>query len=165
MQILPLMANDAETIVKWNENKDADFLEQWAGRGYSFPITIAQIHKRIELQTQSDYSLFKIVTDDCVIGTIELMNINREENTADVGRFLLNPQWTGKGFGTKAMHAFLKRVFRDGIEKVSLFVFDNNLSAFYCYQNVGFKVVDRIQRPNGRTVIRMEIKNKKRTCR
>ncbi|MFA6730463.1 MAG: hypothetical protein WCR95_05665 [Eubacteriales bacterium] len=46
MRILPLENIDAELIVQWNNKKTADFLNQWAGRGYEYPITVKQITYR-----------------------------------------------------------------------------------------------------------------------
>ncbi|NLG03067.1 MAG: hypothetical protein GX567_04445 [Clostridia bacterium] len=38
-----LEEKQADLIVKWNEDQDVDFLMQWAGRGFTYPITKEQI--------------------------------------------------------------------------------------------------------------------------
>ena len=82
---------DVVRIIKWNDGKTSNFLYQWAGRGYEYPITEKQISDRIEAAPVLNYKLYKIVLDDDMIGTIELMNIDLETKTAKIGRYLLNP--------------------------------------------------------------------------
>ena len=40
--IRPLQAEDADAIVMYNENTDEDFMRQWAGRFYTYPLTKEQ---------------------------------------------------------------------------------------------------------------------------
>ncbi len=160
MRILPLENIDAELIVRWNNKKTADFLNQWAGRGYEYPITVKQITDRIQAQHLSDFKLYKIIVDDKMIGTIELMSIDHTAKTAAIGHFLLQPEYTGKGYGTKALINFIAEVFICfHFNKIRLSVFDFNKSAFQCYTKAGFKVVSKVTRPNGWVAILMEISN------
>jgi len=160
LKILPLEKTDATCIVRWNNEKSANFLQQWAGRGYEYPITEKQIINRLDVEASSNYKVYKIVLHDDMIGTIELMNIDNEAKTAVVGRFLLNPEFTGRGYGTEALTRFVAFVFNDfGLQKISLNVFDFNKSALRCYEKVGFKAVHKEIRPNGWVAIRMEIVN------
>ena len=39
LEISELSREDAKMIVKWNEGLDEDFLYQWAGPGYTYPIS------------------------------------------------------------------------------------------------------------------------------
>ena len=158
MKILLLENSDAKSIVQWNSKKDADFLQQWAGRGYMFPITEQQIVDRICAEEYSNYKLYKITLDEKMIGTIELMDIDRTTKTAKIGRFLLDSDFVGKGYGTKALTEFLVMIFRDyDLEIIGLTVFSFNKSALRCYRKAGFKTVDEVVRPNGWIAINMEI--------
>jgi len=121
---------------------------------------VNQITDRIETGSLSNYKLYKIVHEDNMIGTIELMNIDFEAKTAKVGRFLLKPEFTGKGYGTEALSELIMFVFNNfRLKKVGLTVFDFNKSALRCYEKVGFKIVNKETRPNGWIAINMEIAN------
>lgn len=158
IEILPLEKTDTACIVKWNEKETADFLQQWAGHGYEYPISEKQIANRIVNDSSLNYKLYKIVLDDNMIGTIELMNIDNAAKTAKVGRFLLNPELAGKGYGTKALKKLVAIAFNNfGVKKVGLTVFDFNKTAFRCYEKVGFKIANEETRPNGWIAINMEI--------
>jgi len=157
LEILPLEKKDAMCIVKWNDKKTAEFLQQWAGCGYEYPISEKQITDRIEAGSSSNYMLYKIVLDDDMIGTIELMNIDFTAKTAKVGRFLLKPEFTGKGYGTEALSELIMFIFNNySLKKVGITVFDFNKSALRCYEKVGFKYVNEETRPNGWIAINME---------
>jgi|GEM_PF-148584 len=157
MEILPLTLSDASHIAAWNKGTDAAFLQQWAGRGYAYPITELQIQERIMQQASADYELYKITENGEILGTIELMNIARAAQMADIGRFLLHPNMTGKGFGTQALRLFLAYLFSEKQLRVTgLTVFEFNLSAVRCYSKAGFREVNRTERPNGWVAIRME---------
>lgn len=147
-------------IVKWNENKTADFLLQWAGIGYKYPLSEKQIIDRIESETSSGCRMYKIILDNDMIGTIELMWIDTEAKTGKIGRYLLNPELAGKGYGSEALEKFLSIAFNDfHIKRVWLSVFNFNKPAIRCYEKVGFKSVNQEVRANGWTVINMEIVN------
>lgn len=160
LKILPLEKTDAVCIVKWNENKTADFLLQWAGIGYKYPLSEKQIIDRIESETSSGCRMYKIILDNDMIGTIELMRIDTEAKTGKIGRYLLNPELAGKGYGSEALEKFLSIAFNDfHIKRVWLSVFNFNKPAIRCYEKVGFKSVNQEVRANGWTVINMEIVN------
>lgn len=158
IRILPFEKCDSSLIIDWNKEKTADFLQQWAGRGYEFPITEKQILDRIDNETVSDFMICKIVLENKTIGTIELMNIDKEEKKADIGRFLLNPSFAGKGYGTASLKAFTEQIFSEfNFNKLGLTVFDFNKAAFRCYEKAGFKIVGEETRLNGWIAIKMEI--------
>jgi RimJ/RimL family protein N-acetyltransferase/sugar phosphate isomerase/epimerase len=135
---------DYSTIVQWNEGRDADFLYQWAGPGYDFPITETKIEQRISNGANSagaDTYIYKIVSRSTneMIGTIELFRINKEMNTATIGRFLINEQLRGKGLGKYALKLLVDKGFKEfDLKEINLRVFDFNEGAIKCYEKVGF---------------------------
>ena len=158
IHIVPLEKNNANCIVAWNKGKDADFLTQWAGRGYRYPITEEQITARIIASAGADYKIYGIMMNENLLGTIELMNINRNAKRATIGRFLIDPAKTGKGYGTKALKLFAEGVFNETpITTLELTVFDFNKAAIRCYESVGFVKTSEVVRPNGWIAITMEI--------
>ena len=102
MKIQKLKIENIENIVSWCQDKDADFLTQWAGKGYEYPLTKKQIEDRLSEGAE----IFEANLDGRMVGTIEI--ITRDEETALVGRFVLNPELTGQGIGTKVLETFME---------------------------------------------------------
>jgi RimJ/RimL family protein N-acetyltransferase len=156
-----LKKKDASRIVAWNTGKDADFLTQWAGRGYHYPLTVEQITERLTTNTATNYKIYGITMDDTLIGTIELLKIDLDAGRATIGHFLVDPARTGKGYGTEAMKLFVKYVFSEmPLHTLELTVFDFNKSAIRCYEKSGFIRTNEVARPNGWIAINMEIRRK-----
>jgi RimJ/RimL family protein N-acetyltransferase len=161
MRIVPLEKNLVKCIVTWNTGKDTDFLTQWAGRGYRYPITEEQITERLVANTGADYKIYGIMMDASPIGTIELMNIDYKAKRAKIGRFLIDPAKIGNGYGTKALKLFVEHVFAETpITTLELTVFNFNKVAIRCYEKVGFVKTSETTRPSGWIAITMEIKRK-----
>jgi hypothetical protein len=59
IRIVLLAMIDASCIVKWNQGKDFDFLTQWSGRGYQYPITVEQINARPAADS-AEYKIYAI---------------------------------------------------------------------------------------------------------
>lgn len=148
LELALLELGDYSTIVEWNKGRDADFLYQWAGPGYEFPITETKIAQRIANGANSegaDTYIYKIVSRSTneMIGTIELFRINREKKTATIGRFIINEKSRGKGLGKYALKVLVDKGFKEfGLEELSLRVFDFNEGAIKCYEKVGFTKSD-----------------------
>ena len=148
LELALLEVDDYSTIVEWNKRRDADFLYQWAGPGYDFPITEAKIAERVTNGANSDGAdtyIYKIVSGNTneMIGTIELFRINREKKTATIGRFLISEKFRGKGLGKNALNLLVDKGFKEfGLEEMNLRVFDFNEGAIKCYEKVGFTKSD-----------------------
>ncbi len=149
------LENDADTILGFNDNMDSDFLIQWAGRFYTYPITREQITERIKNTEKTRY--FAVLLDEEVIGTAELDSINWDKKECSVCRFLLGERYRGVGYGTQALNLLCDFAFSElSMTKVKLSVFDFNTGAYRCYVKAGFKVVGEAERPNGWKAIQME---------
>ncbi len=141
-----LERRDIEKIIEWNKDKSEDFLLQWAGSQYKYPLTEEQIHQRLIAganKEDSDTYIYKIISSESgeMLGTIELSKIDRINRTARVCRFLIGEeQQRGAGIGRAALEQAVKKgftVFK--AEKIYLGVFDFNTNAIKCYESVGFK--------------------------
>ena len=125
-------------IVKWNNEKGKDFLEQWAGKSLDFPLTESQIDDLKDI-----YSIF---CEKEFIGIIQ--KIQKERDNIHIGRFLINPELTGKGLGKRALLKFINLIFQEkNVNSITLNVFDYNVGAKKLYDNVGFKVVNVTENP------------------
>lgn len=140
-----LEKEDLEKIVEWNANKSADFLLQWSGPKYSFPLTIRKIEdyflKEVKKENSSIF-IYKILvaeTDD-FIGTIELRELDKLKKVGKVCRFLIGEEnYRGMGIGKQVLREALRIGFENlNFEKITLGVFDFNLGAMKCYESVGF---------------------------
>lgn len=153
MIIQKLEAKNAANIARWCEGKGADFLAQWAGVGYEYPLTAEQITARLA----DGAEIYQSVLDGGIVGTIEIIEREKETKSALIGRFVLNPELTGRGLGAQTLKAFMDYCKHElGLEKVRLFVFDFNISAYKCYEKCGFSETERVTRPNGWVAIGME---------
>ena len=120
-------------IVKWTNEKGKDFLEQWAGASLDFPLTESQIDDLKDI-----YSIF---CKNEFIGVIQ--KIRKEMDNVHIGRFLINPELTGKGLGKRALIEFINLIFQDeDVNSITLNVFDYNVGAKKLYEKVGFEVVN-----------------------
>ena len=151
MKIIEIKAgindNNKNDIVKWNNEKEKDFLEQWAGKSLDFPLTESQIDDLKDI-----YSIF---CKNEFIGVIQ--KIRKEIDNIHIGRFLINPELTGKGLGKRALIEFINLIFQDeNVNSITLNVFDYNAGAKKLYEKVGFKVVDVVENPMRKYMMVME---------
>ncbi len=140
-----LEKQDLKRIVEWNTNKSADYLLQWAGPIYNYPLTFKQVEDYFFNYVKNDNSnifLYKIQLIDTneIIGTVELCKNQSNNKCAWVCRFLIGEEnFRDKGIGTYVLKEVLKIGFEDlKFEKITLRVFDFNHSAIKCYENAGF---------------------------
>lgn len=152
MEIQRLKLSNINNIVNWNQNKDADFLFQWAGRGYEYPLTEEQIVDRLSAGAE----IYEANLDNKMVGTIEIIS-REEQGVALIGRFVLDTTLVGQGLGTQILESFMEYCKKElGLRKIKLFVFDFNFAAHKCYQKCGFYEVETVIRPNGWKAIGME---------
>ena len=142
MKIIEIKAgindNNKNDIVKWTNEKGRNFLEQWAGKSLDFPLTENQIDDLKDI-----YSIF---CENEFVGIIQ--KIRKEMDNVHIGRFLINPELTGRGLGKKALIEFINLIFQDeDVNSITLNVFDYNAGAKKLYEKVGFEVVNVTENP------------------
>ena len=58
------------------------------------------------------------------------------------GFVIIDDRLRGKGYGKQLLQLAIQKATHEfGAKKITLGVFDNNPSAFHCYESVGFRVV------------------------
>ena len=146
--------NNKNDIVKWTNEKGKDFLEQWAGKSLDFPLTESQIDDLKDI-----YSIF---CENEFVGIIQ--KIRKEMDNVHIGRFLINPELTGRGLGKKALIEFINLIFQDeDVNSITLNVFDYNVGAKKLYEKVGFEVVNVTENPMKKyMMIRKKVKNRRK---
>lgn len=140
-----LQKEDLKKIIEWNENKSADYLLQWAGPMYNYPLSLGQVENYFLNEVKKENSnifIYKILLTSTgeIIGTIELRQIDEDKKIGKVCRFLIGEENVrGKGIGTEVLREILRIGFEDlKFKKIILGVFDFNKNAIKCYENVGF---------------------------
>ena len=137
--------NNSLVICKWSNEKGEEFQKQWMGTKVSYPLDLDKIRK-LE-------NIFSIFREEEFLGIIQIIKI--EEKNAHLGRFILNPQKVGRGFGKNALELFVYRIFEDeNIDSITLTVFDSNITAKKLYEKLGFRIDKVIEFPNLKYIIK-----------
>jgi RimJ/RimL family protein N-acetyltransferase len=147
IKLAPLQKEDFKKIIEWNEGKSADFLLQWSGPFYKYPLTQQQFESYFNNYISKEKGklfVFKIIYKETneMIGTIELDIKDTVNKIARVARFLIGEDnLRGKGIGREALKEVVRFGFEDlNLNKITLGVFDFNKNAIRCYESVGFKI-------------------------
>ena len=134
-------SRDIQRLIDWVA--DADFLLQWSGPKYAFPLDAKQLNATLELAKEDHPShfIFKAILNKNIIGHIELMAVNHAEKSATLGRVLIgSKQHRGQGWGKMMIEQALYFAFDDlELKEIDLGVFAFNKAAIQCYQEFGFK--------------------------
>ena len=137
--------NNIALLCQWSNERGAEFQEQWMGSQVPYPLTYDKIEK-----LENKFSIFN---EEEFIGMIQEVRI--EEDNIHIGRFVLNPQKTGIGFGTEALKKFIDFIFKDeNIRSISLTVFDFNQNAKQIYDKLGFEVDEVVEAPKRKYIMR-----------
>lgn len=133
IRIRPYNSADADIILSWCRDEKSFY--QWsAGVLGNYPIT------------QDDFSFveklmpFTAFDESGILGFFTFRKPNESCNELRFGFVIVDPERRGQGLGKAMLRQGLKFAFElYGADRVSLGVFENNPSAYYCYKAVGFK--------------------------
>ncbi len=145
IELLPLSREDFPVIVEWNRETSPEFLTQWAGPVFSYPLTEEQLADFWASEKEKkDLSMYfyKIADSDTghMIGVVELGKIDQQNHQARIGRFLINKQARGKGIAGIVLDKLFEFGFSDlGLHKITLGVFEFNKAAIAAYEKAGMK--------------------------
>ncbi len=136
---------NAHLVCQWSNSLGKDFQEQWMGIKIPFPLTI-QILQDLE-------GFFSIFDGQEFIGLIQ--KIRLEDRNLHIGRFFINPQKQGQGLGRQALGKFVSLAFEnEDIDTISLNVFEANQAAYNLYQKEGFEIVQTIEAPERKYIMK-----------
>ena len=140
-----LQLENAKLICQWSNALGESFQKQWMGPKISYPLIVQSLQKM--------EGIFSIFAEEEFVGVIQ--KIKLEDKNLHVGRFLIAPHRQGKGLGRKAFQYFLQKMFEnEEIESISLTVFESNPIAKKLYQKEGFKVVQTIENPERKFIMK-----------
>ena len=147
LTIRPATKKEYSAIVRWNENREEEYLCQWAGfTSYTYPLT----EEQIAFQANKDgVHLYMAFDGETPIGAGEICDINEEAKTGRICRLIFAEDTKNKGYG----EAFLKELSRIafvemGLVSLSLRVYCFNANAIRCYEKVGFRVTEFFEEEN-----------------
>lgn len=133
--------DDIPSLLHELRGTDSRFLIQYAGSGYSHPITSNQIVHNIE---DDNHLLFKFVSDsnNTTLGYCQLTRINWHDKYASIGRVLIKEEFRGQGLSYPMLEQLIDYANQElKLEKLILRVFDFNSPAKKCYTKLGFKEI------------------------
>ncbi|MED3469542.1 MULTISPECIES: GNAT family N-acetyltransferase [Bacillus cereus group] len=129
--------SDFKQLINWINCEE--FLIQWSGNAFTFPLDEQQLEKYIE---SANTLAFKVVDEETsdVIGHISLGQIDNINKSARIGKVLVgNTKMRGRSIGKHMMKAVLHIAFDElKLHRVTLGVYDFNISAISCYEKIGF---------------------------
>ncbi|HBQ95181.1 MAG: GNAT family N-acetyltransferase [Firmicutes bacterium] len=134
--------SDFGQLIEWI--KSPEFLLQWGGPGFIYPLDERQLEQYISAANKPDATslVYRVLDTQSgkVVGHISLGQIDRKNQSARIGKVLVgDPSMRGRGIGQCMMKAILKIAFESlKLHRVSLGVFDFNKSAIATYEKVGF---------------------------
>lgn len=134
--------SDFNQLIDWIESPE--FLLQWGGPEFEFPLNEIQLEKYLQNANSvgAEKLVYKVINKETntVIGHICLGQIDRKNKSARIGKVLVGDKnGRGKGIGQEMIKEILKIAFDQlQLHRVSLGVFDFNISAISCYEKVGF---------------------------
>ena len=133
---------DFQQLINWIETPE--FLLQWGGPHFSFPLNEDQLENYIKdaNKDNSNVLVYSVINKETgnIIGHISLGNIDQINKSARVGKVLVGDKSVRcKGIGQQMITEILKVAFGElKLHRVSLGVFDFNSSAIACYTKAGF---------------------------
>jgi RimJ/RimL family protein N-acetyltransferase len=149
VELRPFGRSDFARLIGWV--KSPEFLVQWAGPAFTFPLDAAQLERHLQTSEgpQPLRKIFKAVDGDtgAVVGHIELGQIDLHNRSATLSRVLVGESAArGKSLGTQMVRQALEVGFGElGLHRISLLVFDFNAAAIACYEKVGFLKEGRLR--------------------
>jgi RimJ/RimL family protein N-acetyltransferase len=148
IELKPFERSDFNTLIRWLPSEE--FMIQACGRTFQFPLTNEQLEHYIRgaEEVPAERMIFKAVdtANNKHIGNITLERIDRKNLSASVACVLIGDDaYKGKGICKIMMQKIISTAFdKLGLNKLTLNVYDFNLTAIKCYQSTGFNETGRM---------------------
>ena len=139
MTLRPFTINDAPIILSWI--KDETAFRKWSADRY--PVYPPKPEDMVvQYAADNVFPITAINNDGKVVGHIMLRYPDPSKAIIRFGFVIVDDQLRGKGYGKQMLQLAIQESKEEfGAKKITLGVFDNNPSAFHCYESVGFKVI------------------------
>ena len=144
IKLQPFHVRDTDQLAEWSATPE--FLLQWAGSKFQFPLTRKQMRRHMRRTktnpvTSMMYSAVLEASDEHV-GNGEIGAINYVNNSATLQRILVGPEHArGNGIGGQIIRGLLRVGFEQlNLHRIDLYVFDFNEAAIQCYKRQGMQI-------------------------
>ena len=139
MTLRPFTISDAPIILSWI--KDITAFRKWSADRY--PTYPPRPEDMVAQYAADNIFPFTAIDDKGkVVGHIMLRYPDPSKTVIRLGFVIVDDLLRGKGYGKQMLQLAIQKAKNEfRAKKISLGVFDNNLSAFHCYESVGFKVI------------------------
>lgn len=146
LKLRPYKQADAETIVSWI--KDERALRKWSSDRYgAYPITAADINYKYldcngDCEEPDNFYPLTLVDESGPVGHLILRYTDEAKSIIRFGFVIVNDSKRGRGYGKRMLQMAIRYAF-DMLkaEKITLGVFENNPSAYFCYKAAGFREI------------------------
>lgn len=140
VNLRPVEKEDLDALFKWR-NDETIFTQ--LGGGF-FPVSKTEMSKWMDNFSKVDKTniRFIIETEDRAVGFISLSNIDYKNKNGDLGLYIGEVEYHGKGIASKALselEEFSKNHL--GLKKIKLLMNNNNIAAARLYQNKGYEII------------------------
>jgi RimJ/RimL family protein N-acetyltransferase len=125
---------DIQLIVKWRNESYEAF--------YEYPFSNIGQEIWFEEHVNSNNFLFIIYerSSNNRIGMVGLSNLDNRNKNVEFGRFIIDKEFRGKGYGKEVLILVLNYVFKHlNFHSVYLDTFKNNIRVINLYKKIGFK--------------------------
>lgn len=143
----PYKKCDAKFIVNWC--KDEISFRKWCSdRWQSYPITAKDMNSKYfadngDCGDEDNFYPMTFMENNDVVGHLILRFTDEKRTALRFGFVIVDDTKRGLGYGKKMLNLALKYSFEIlKADKVTLGVFENNASAYNCYNSVGFKNIE-----------------------
>lgn len=142
MKLRTFEEQDAKIIASWIRDEVA--FRKWSADRYeSYPVRGEDINKQYAGHENSD-TFFPVtaVDETGVVGHMIMRFTDEGRKELRFGFVIVDDTKRGIGYGKQMLNLAIRYgVETFGVRKITLGVFENNPSAYYCYKAVGFKDV------------------------
>jgi len=146
LKLRPYKACDAKAIVSWI--KDETAFRKWsADRFERYPITEEDLNAHYDAFAYRDNFFEMTAFDETgIVGHLIMRYTDEEKKVIRFGFVIVDDAKRGKGYGKQMLQLAIKYAFDLlRVEKITLGVFENNDSAYYCYRSVGFQETGTVE--------------------
>ena len=142
MRLRPFVKQDAQAILGWIRDETA--FRKWSADRYDrYPIGPEDICAQYASSGDAD-TFFPVtaVEGSDVVGHMIMRFPGEDRKELRFGFVIVDDRKRGMGYGKQMLTLAIQYAFaRFPIQKITLGVFENNPSAYYCYKAVGFRDV------------------------
>lgn len=148
LRLRPYKNCDAQYIAGWIKD-EAAFRRWCADRFETYPVSAEDINRHYaDCAGEDNFYEMTAFDDSGVVGHLIMRFTDEAKTVLRFGFVIVDDTKRGMGYGKEMLSLSLKYAFEIlKVKKVTLGVFENNPSAYYCYRSVGFReaLVDEIR--------------------